>query len=596
MVSHFRQSISALHFPLTFTAVLNGTKLNRESVSDPTNQLIFSIKGYVHIPLMIMRSGGLKMGAHTRKTTLCYPHSSSLVVVYLFTTTYTRLHLFHSMDYLFITFTLLILVLAYLFRHRTTNLPPTISPTFPIIGHLYLLKNPLHRTLATISSKHGPILLLRFGSRKVLLVTSTTISEECFTKNDIVFANRPRLLAGEILGFNYTSFGWAPYGDHWRNIRRISTLEMLSTHRLNEFHEIRVDEGRFLIDKLISTCSSPVNLSSMFNDMTLNVLMRMISGKRYFGGDMEEEGKRFQEIVKETFMVSGASNLGDYLPILSWLGMDRLKKKMIMLQKESESFVQGLIDQLKKVKSEQVGNDKRKKNTMIEVLLQLQHADPVYYTDTVIKSIVLNLLTAGTDTSTVTMEWAFSLLLNHKYVLDKARDEIDTHVGTNRLVDESDMANLPYILCIVNETLRRYPAGPLLVPHESSDDCVVGGYHVPRGTMLLVNQWAIHHDPNLWIEPEKFNPERFEGLEGKARDGFRFMPFGFGRRSCPGEGLAMRLVGFTLALLIQCFDWERVGEELVDMSEGPGLTMPKAQPLVAKCRPRPMAHCLSNRY
>lgn len=192
------------------------------------------------------------------------------------------------------------------------------------------------------------------------------------------------------------------------------------------------------------------------------------------------------------------------------------------------------------------------------------------------------------------MEWAFSLLLNHKHVLEKARDEIDIHVGTNRLVDESDMANLPYLLCIVNETLRMYPAGPLLVPHESSDDCVVAGYHVPRGTMLIVNQWAIHRDPNLWTDPEKFIPERFEGLEGKARDGFRFMPFGFGRRSCPGDGLAMRLVGLTLGLLIQCFDWERVSEEMVDMSEGPGLTMPKAQPLVAKCRPRQVAHYLSN--
>ncbi|KAK1433449.1 hypothetical protein QVD17_10359 [Tagetes erecta] len=244
------------------------------------------------------------------------------------------------MDHLFIIFPLLLLVVAYLytahFRHRTTNLPPTISPTFPIIGHLYLLKKPLHRTLATISSKHGPILLLRFGSRKVLLVTSATISEECFTKNDIVFANRPRLLAGKILGSNNTSFGWAPYGDHWRNLRRISTVEILSTHRLNEFHEIRVDEGRLLVDKLILMCSSTVNLSSMFNEMTLNVLMRMISGKRYFGGDMEEEeeGKRFREIVKETFMVSGASNLGDYLPVLRWLGVDGLEKKMIVLQKK----------------------------------------------------------------------------------------------------------------------------------------------------------------------------------------------------------------------------------------------------------------------
>ncbi|KAI3726640.1 hypothetical protein L1987_66439 [Smallanthus sonchifolius] len=500
------------------------------------------------------------------------------------------------MDYLFLALALLIAV-AILFRRNSSNLPPTVFPTLPVIGHLYLLKKPIYRTLATISAKHGPILLLRFGSRRVLLLSSPTAAEECFTNNDIVFADRPRLLAGKILGSNYTSLGWAPYGDHWRNLRRISTVEILSTHRLNEFHDIRADEGRLLIDKLISACSSPVNLSSVFHEMTLNMMMRMIFGKRYFGGDMEEEGQRFMEIVKESFVMSGASNLGDHLPVLRWLGVNGLKKKMIVLKKKRVSFIQGLIDQIRQVVNSDDNNNnnkkkKKKKKNMIEVLLQLQEADPEYYTDKLIRSLLLNLLTAGTDTSTATMEWAFSLLLNHKHVLQKARDEIDIHVGQNRLVDELDMANLPYLLCIVNETLRMYPPGPLLVPHESSDDCVVGGYHIPRGTMLLINQWAIHHDPDLWTDPEMFYPERFEGLEGRTRDGFRFMPFGSGRRSCPGEGLAMRMVGLTLGLLIQCFDWERISEDMVDMSEGPGLTMPKAQPLVAKCIPRPVTQYL----
>lgn len=178
-----------------------------------------------------------------------------------------------------------------------------------------------------------------------------------------------------------------------------------------------------------------------------------------------------------------------------------------------------------------------------------------------------------------------SLLLNHPQVLQKAQNEMDRVIGNDRLVGESDIVNLPYLRCIINEALRLYPAGPLLVPHESSEDCVIGGYNIPRGTMLLVNQWAIHHDPKLWTDPERFNPERFEGLEG-TRDGFKLLPFGSGRRSCPGEGLAVRVMGSTLGLLIQCFDWERLSEKLIDMTEGPGLTMPKAEPLVAKCKPR----------
>lgn len=222
-----------------------------------------------------------------------------------------------AMDYyLFLTLLLLIpsFFLAAHFGRKFKNLPPTIFPTLPVIGHLYLLKRPIYGTFATISAKYGPILLIRFGSRRVLLVSSPSAAEECFTKNDIIFANRPRLLAGKILGSNYTSIGWAPYGDHWRNLRRIAAIEIFSTHRLNDFHDVRADEGRLLIHKLVSECSSPVNLKSIFHELTLNVMMRMISGKRYFNSDGEmddEEGKRFQEIVKETFLVGSASNLVD---------------------------------------------------------------------------------------------------------------------------------------------------------------------------------------------------------------------------------------------------------------------------------------------
>ncbi|KAL8252097.1 hypothetical protein R6Q59_035790 [Mikania micrantha] len=263
----------------------------------------------------------------------------------------------------------------------------------------------------------------------------------------------------------------------------------------------------------------------------------------------------------------------------------------------------GLIEQLRKSRGTEVGNGRK---TMIEMLLSLQESEPEYYTDAMIRSFVLVricspstiqpvdsandycdkvLLSAGSDTSAGTMEWAMSLLVNHPPVIKKAQAEIDRVVGNNRLVDESDINILPYLRCIINETLQLYPAAPLLVPHESSEDCVIMGYSIPRGTMLIVNQWAIHHDPKLWSDPERFNPERFEGLEG-TRDAFKLMSYGSGRRSCPDEGLAVRSIVMTLGSVIQCFDWERVNDEMVDMTEGPGITLPKAVPLVAKCIPR----------
>ncbi|KAK2996341.1 hypothetical protein RJ639_025439, partial [Escallonia herrerae] len=162
------------------------------------------------------------------------------------------------------------------------------------------------------------------------------------------------------------------------------------------------------------------------------------------------------------------------------------------------------------------------------------------------------------------MEWALSLLVNHPKVLEKARAELDRYVGQDRLVNEPDIPKLHYLQSIVTETLRLFPAAPLLVPRESSDNSTVGRFDVPRGTMLLVNAWAMHRDLAVWDDPTSFRPERFEGGENGAH---KFVPFGTGRKHCPGAGLGNRVVVLPLAGMIQCFEWERVSEELVDMSE-----------------------------
>ncbi|CDP10255.1 unnamed protein product [Coffea canephora] len=165
------------------------------------------------------------------------------------------------------------------------------------------------------------------------------------------------------------------------------------------------------------------------------------------------------------------------------------------------------------------------------------------YTDQIIKGIILVMLTARTDTLSMTIEWTLSLLLNHPKVLEKARAKLDAQVGIDRLVDEHDLSNLPYLHNIILETLRLYPVAPMLVPHESSDDCKIGGYNILRGTILLLIQ------------------------------------FGMGRRSYPGSGLTQRVVGLALGSLIQSFDWKRIGEEEIDLAEGTRVSMPKAKPL-----------------
>ncbi|XP_031275475.1 cytochrome P450 81Q32-like [Pistacia vera] len=183
-----------------------------------------------------------------------------------------------------------------------------------------------------------------------------------------------------------------------------------------------------------------------------------------------------------------------------------------------------------------------------------------------------------------------SLPLNYHVLLKKARAELNHHVGLDHLAEEPDLVKLPYLLCIINETLRLFPAAPFLVPHESSDYCTIGGYDVPSTTMLIVNASTIHRDAKVWEDPESFRPERFEGLEGEV-EAYNFIPFGQGRRSSPGAGLAKRVMGLALATLIQCFEWERISEEEVDLIEGTGLTMPKVEPLEAMCKAR---ECMLN--
>ncbi|CAI0464933.1 unnamed protein product [Linum tenue] len=479
-------------------------------------------------------------------------------------------------------------------RHDQTSLPPS-PPSLPFIGHLHLLKEPIHRTLQTLSQQYGPIYLLSMGVRKLVVVSSPSLAEECFNKNDVVLANRPNMVAGRILNYNYTTVGAAPYGPLWRNLRRLTAVELLSTARLNSSLALRHDEVRHLVRGLFDKVSGAgsgygevVEMKSRLSGLSLNIVMRMVAGKRYFGSASAEEGgggEGFQEVISEVFELSGASNPGDFLPVLRWIGYGGMEKRMWRVLAKFDAVFQGLIDERRKDKSAE-------QKTMIDTFLDLQKSDPQTYSDDIIKGQVMvsatayslcTMITAGTDTSATTIEWAMSLLLNHPNILTKARAELDDVVGNNRLVEESDYAKLPYLQNIINETLRLYPAAPLLVPHYSSEDCTIGGYHIPKGTMLMANAWAIQRDPSVWDEPTTFRPERHEGKEA---DAYKLLPFGMGRRSCPGTGLANRVVSLALGALIQCFEWTRVGEGLIDMSEGKGLTMPKVEPLVALCKAR----------
>ncbi|KAJ1414506.1 Cytochrome P450 [Sesbania bispinosa] len=489
-------------------------------------------------------------------------------------------------NFAYILFVLLFLITSKLlfFRKRFRNLPPG-PPSLPLIGNIHQLKPPIYHIFHSLSQKYGPIFSIRLGSQSVVVVSSTSLAEECFTKNDIIFANRFHSIKTKYLGYDNTMLIVSSYGDHWRNLRRISSLEILSTHRINSFSGLRKDETLRLVRKLAGGSHkeefAKVELKSMFAELTFNTIMRMVCGKRYYGeetdGTSAEEAKKFRDAMDEIAKFGVGSNLDDFVPLFRWFDFSGTRKKLQRLAEKLDSLFQGLIDEHR--------NMKEKPNTMIDHLLSLQESQPEYYTDQIIKGLIMAMIVAGTETSAITLEWAMANLLNHPEVLEKARIELDTQVGKERLVEEVELTKLQYLQNIISETLRLHPAAPMLLPHFSSDDCKVGGYDVPRNTMLMVNAWAIHRDPELWADPTNFKPERFENGQADVRG---LIPFGMGRRACPGAGLAQRTVGLTLGSLIQSFEWKRIGVEEIDMTEGSGTLVPKAIPLEAQCKARPI--------
>ena len=199
------------------------------------------------------------------------------------------------------------------------------------------------------------------------------------------------------------------------------------------------------------------------------------------------------------------------------------------------------------------------------------------------------MIAGGSDTTAGTLTWALSLLLNNSHVLKKAQGELDSHVGKNRAVNESDMSKLTYIQAIVKETLRLYPAAPLSAPHVFRKDCTVGSYYVAAGTRLITNIWKIQTDPVSWPDPLEFKPERFlttnRDVDFRGRH-FELIPFGSGRRACPGTSFVLQMVQFTLARFLQAFEIATPFDAPIDMTESFGLTNSKATPLEVVVTPR----------
>ncbi|KAK1436565.1 hypothetical protein QVD17_02346 [Tagetes erecta] len=501
-----------------------------------------------------------------------------------------------------VTFAIILFIYYLSFFYKTTRAPPEASGAWPIIGHFKVFSGPdlPHATLASMADRYGPIFTVRLGIRKVLVVSDWEIAKDLFTTHDVNVSERPNYIAAHILGRKGASFSFTSYGPYWRGIRKFISQELLSNSRLEKLKHVRMIEleratksmHALWRDKRDQEGKVLVEMKKWFGELNMNTMLKVVAGKRYTGGDGEDEEEMMscREVMREWFQYLGQFLVADALPFLRWLDLGGYEKEMNRVTRELDSMVgKWLAEHRQKITT---SGDATDVNDFMDVMIQVVEDDDItgYDADTIIKATCESLIGGGADTPTVMLTWTLSLLLNHPHALKKVQEELDTQVGKDRRVDESDIKNLVYLQAIIKETLRLYPATFLGGPRAFTKDCTIAGYHVPKGTWLYVNMWKLHRDPNVWSDPCEFRPERFLTPNHKSVDVkgtyFELIPFGAGRRCCPGISLADQLLHIVLATLLQNFEMSTPNDAPVDMTAINGLTNAKASPLEVLVSPR----------
>ncbi|KAI3507612.1 hypothetical protein L1887_22601 [Cichorium endivia] len=461
------------------------------------------------------------------------------------------------------------------------NLPPCPF-ALPIIGHLHLLTPNAHQAFHRLSLRYGPVIRLFLGSVPCVVACSPEMAKEFLKTFENAYLDRPQNSAVVYLTYGSKDFSFAPYGSYWKFMKKIVTSQLLNGSTLDLLLPIRHDE----INRLMKTLSDKarvgkaVDLEGEVVKMTNNVISRMLMRKRC--SDKEDESRETRTLITEIAEIMGKFNLSNYIGFLKNLDLQGFGKELNDIGRRFDALMERILQEHEEARK-QKGTGEVK--DLLNILLDISEDESmeIKLTRENVKAFILDIFTAGTDTSAITIQWALAELINHPNIMKKAVKEIDQVVGKDRLLQESDIPNLPYLQAIIKETLRLHPAAPM-VPRRSTEDCTVAGYHIPANTTIFVNVWALGRDPTHWENPLEFKPERFEESQLDVRgQHFHMLPFGSGRRMCPGISIALPLVQSTVGAMIQCFEW-KAGKDgnltSVDMEEGHGLSLARAKPLV----------------
>ncbi|KAF7844737.1 geraniol 8-hydroxylase-like [Senna tora] len=498
------------------------------------------------------------------------------------------------------SFILAAFFLVYIFFNQThrrrshkssLKLPPGPRP-YPIIGNLLEVgTNPL-LSLTTLSKTYGPIMSVKLGTTTAIVITSTEAAREVLNKNDLAFSGRTYPDSVRALDHHLTSIAWVPVSPHWRALRKACNTNIFSTQRLNSTQLLRHKKVGDLIE-FVEECSRNGDVLDL-GQAAFTTMLNSLSNT-FFSLDFADYGSgkslEYKELLEGMVHEAGIPNVVDAFPILSVLDPLGVRKRTLRYY---EKFL-GLLDEIMEErlrfnalkKTSSMMKPSREYNDVLDSFIELFQDESSELERSDVLHLFLNLFIAGTDTSSSTLEWAMAELMHNPEKMAKARAELEQVLGKNAKIEEHQVSNFPYLQAVFKETLRLHPPAPFLLPHKANEDVEICGFLVPQDSQILVNVWAMGRDPAIWDNPNVFTPERFLHNEidyrGAGRD-FRFIPFGAGRRTCPGLPLASRALTFILASLLYHFDWKLpngLHPKDMDMSQNYGITLHKIQPLRA---------------
>ncbi|KAF4403066.1 hypothetical protein G4B88_027837 [Cannabis sativa] len=484
-------------------------------------------------------------------------------------------------------------------RGSSLPLPPGPRP-WPIIGNLPHMGPVPHHATAALARKYGPLMYLRLGFVDVVVAASASVAAQFLKVHDANFSSRPPNSGAKYIAYNYQDLVFRPYGPRWRMLRKISSVHLFSGKAMDDYSYVRQEEAKMLVRALVNSKTREVNLGQLLNLCTVNALGRVMLGYRVFGdgsGASDARADEFKAMVVEVMVLAGIFNIGEFVPALEWLDLQGVAAKMKKLHKRFDTFLGGIIEEHKT----KIAQNKQHTHDLLTTLISLNENsedESQKLTDTEIKALLLNMFTAGTDTSSSTVEWAIAELIRHPKIMARVQEELDHVVGRDRLVSDADLTQLTYLQAVIKEIFRLHPSTPLSLPRMASQDCEINGYHIPKGSTLLVNVWAIARDPEQWTDPLEFRPERFLPGGEKAHvdikgNDFEVIPFGAGRRICVGMTMGLRMVKLLTATLVHAFNMKLPNEllpEKLNMDEAYGLTLQRAAPLIIEPQPRLAQH------